>query len=181
MNVKSLRNTLKSGGVRAIAVILWIGLLGLIYLMMLEFWGALTHASWQTTTGQVIKNTEVTYRTRGGRYWSDFTYQYQVDAQEYTSERLWFFEPIISPTQEELQAVLDAYPRDSEITVTYSPLLPQQAVIFAEVKTRAWIGVVTAGFCIVPGFAFLFVLTLGLWDYGKNLKKKERGTIIDEL
>ncbi len=150
-----------------------IGVIGLIFVNVLEVWGAIAHPWWETTMGTVIENNRAIYRTRGGRHWSDFTYRYEVDGQAYTSKRLWFFEQIIGPSRDELQTLLDTYPVDSDILVTYSPTFPQQAVIVAQVNGGLWVGVITAGFCIIPGFLLLSAFAVGLWQQGGVVLKRK--------
>ena len=169
---------LKSLGLRSISIMIVIGVVGLIFLNLIELWGAVTHSQWQTTEGKVIENYGVVHRTRRGRYWSNFTYSYEVNGQVYTGKRLWFFEQIIGPTKAELQAALDTYPRDSDITVTYSSTFPQQAVIFAQVEGVAWLGVITAGFCIIPGFMILLALAVGLWQHEQKNDINEQENIL---
>ena len=154
----------KRWGQRLLAAAIAFGLVGIFSLLLLEVWGAIAVGSWDTAVGRVTYNNEVVYITRT-RHWTEFTYEYTVNGETYTNQRVFFFEMFGANTKEEWQAFLDKHPEGSELTVRHSTRWPQQSVINPQVSALHWFGLALAAVCaVLPGFAILAAIVGALWN-----------------
>ncbi len=161
--VKALMKLLRRMVVIAFAVVM----IWMIGMFMMEVVGAAVYPLWEKTAGIVTTNSGIVYRSRND-YYSNFTYTYTVEGTQYTSQRIWFFE-MFGTSKANLERIVDAYPKGSEIDVWHSPILPNQAVIEGELHLIEWIGYLLLILCVVvPGMLMLSAILAGLWSYDSS-------------
>ncbi|MDX2161615.1 MAG: DUF3592 domain-containing protein [bacterium] len=89
-------------------------------------------AAWSSTTGRVIAASVVrSARTgnSGGAYYPSIMYQYQVNGQQYTGNRLHFGARMGTGFYQQVQARVNEFPVGSAVTVYYDPSNPADAVL----------------------------------------------------
>lgn len=125
------------GSIRSFAVLIIVGILGLVALgilfRMIRTWQAAgTSKSWSSTTGRVLSATVAARRNPGRNgvsYYPVVVYEYNIDGQHYTGNRLGFGSPVGVGIQAVVAQGLGKYPVGSNLPVYYNPNNPADAVL----------------------------------------------------
>lgn len=122
---------------RNLGVLIAVGVLGLIALGVLirtvQAWRkASTSKNWPSTTGTVLSATVAAGRTPGRNgvsYYPLVVYQYTIDGQHYTGNRLGFGSQVGVGIQSLAARGLANYPVGGSVPVYYNPNNPADAVL----------------------------------------------------
>ncbi len=101
---------------------------------------------WPTTDGVITRSDILRgYDSDGGdTYEVRVAYEYRVDDVVYAGERVSAVRTIKTRSRETAEDALLTYDRGTEVTVSYHPRDPQQAVLETGVRWTAWLGLVLA-------------------------------------
>ncbi|HDS08103.1 MAG TPA: DUF3592 domain-containing protein [Bacteroides sp.] len=138
----------------AVLFSLFVSLIGLVMIVsaLLSMYKARKTEFWRQATGKVLESDVAkNIRSTGGNtktttYRPEICYNYQVDDQEYVSDRIGVTGSYSSSSPAKAYRITTKYPVDKEVTVYYDPNKPDQSVletgVTKEIHTMRTVGIV---------------------------------------
>ena len=138
----------------AVMFSLFISLIGLVMIVsaLVSMYKARKTEFWRQATGKVLESDVAkNIRSIGGNtktttYRPEICYSYQVDDQEYVSDRIGVAGSYSSSSPAKAYRIATKYPVDKEVTVYYDPNKPGQSVLETgvpkEIRTMRTVGIV---------------------------------------
>ena len=138
---------------------------GIIITIVILVWlvPAVMALQWPTTDGVVTMSrvaSQIT--TEGTKYRVDIAYTYWPPSGEYSGNHIELDDP--PGSREEIQQIVDRYPEGTEVTVSYNPDKPSEAILEPGATTKD----------IVDLGTFLGLTVLGGWAFWRSYRKRTR-------
>jgi hypothetical protein len=112
---------------------------------------------WQSTRGRITDSKIVASRGRkgGSSYKPQITFEYRVDGAIYTSSNAFFGQGIAGGSY--AHRYINKYKQDTEVTVSYNPHRPDQAVLEPGITKRVFAPIVFGLVFFVMGGSFMLL------------------------
>lgn len=95
--------------------------------------------SWPTVAGQVLTSELDSHRSDGKTMYKPLVvYRYDVDDEEFESDRIWFGGGYSTNDRAAMQKIVKDYPVDSEVKVHYDPASPDVSVLLPGAFTSSY-------------------------------------------
>lgn len=124
-------------------LILWIGLPTLN--------SAKASKAWPTVEGIVIESTVLTKRSNGPTYKAVVVYDYEVEGEEYSSDRIWFGGEVSTSNRGQMRNIVKEYTEGEATTVHYDPENPKEAVLQPGAFFTSYFMIIFGSVFAVPG------------------------------
>ena len=115
--------------------------------------------SWPMVEGEVIRTDIVSNRKSGGgssTYRAKVEYQYAIDGVTRYGARVSYAGNVSSSNRGSAMAIIDRYPKGSDVTVYYDPADPEESVLEPGISAKIFLTPAIGGVFLVLGLALLF-------------------------
>lgn len=117
--------------------------------------------TWPTVDGTVtesrVETKKSNERNEGPSYRAVVIYDYKVNDESYTSERIWFGSEVSTSKRAQMREVVDQFPEGQQTTVYYDPEDPSEAVLQPGAFFTSYFMIIFGAVFAVPGLISLLI------------------------